>query len=114
MPAAPSIRTKGFSEAGRQKYLPGQKVYQEQARLSLRVDKEQKRLLSPRGPKFRQPPLSGSEFPSPPPRARAVSLERLKKDERKQAARRRGYASTIMTRGNLLGPAQTQKTKVLG
>ena len=109
MPAAPSIRTKGFSEAGRQKYLPGQKVYQEQARLSLRVDKEQKRLLSPRRPKFRQPPLSESEFPSPPPRRRAVSLEPLKR-----ARRRRGYASTVMTRGNLLGPAQTQKTKVLG
>jgi len=49
----------------------------------------------------------------PPPRPREVSLEPLKEDERRQAAKRRGYASTIITRGGL-GIAQTDKTRAFG
>ncbi len=60
--------------------------------------------------------LSSSKFtsPSPPPRKRAVSLEPLKKQVGKESARRRGYASTVMTRGARLGMARTDKKKVLG
>ena len=49
----------------------------------------------------------------PSPRPRDVSLEPLKEDERRQAGRRRGYTSTIITRGGL-GVAQTDKAKALG
>ena len=52
--------------------------------------------------------------PSPPPRPRAVSLERIRSGVRKSANRRRGYLSTVMTRGAKLGIARTDKTKVLG
>ena len=47
------------------------------------------------------------------PRPREAILEGVKEEERKQIKRRRGYASTIMTRG-MLGTAQTQKAKALG
>ncbi len=52
--------------------------------------------------------------PSPPPRKRSVSLEPLKRGEREIANRRRGYLSTVMTRGARLGIAKTDKTTVLG
>ena len=56
------------------------------------------------------PPI---QQPRPAPRPREVSLEPLKEDERRQAARKRGYASTIITRGGL-GVAQTDKARALG
>ncbi len=54
-----------------------------------------------------------AERQSPPPRARAVSLEPLRERERQEGARRKGYSSTVMSRGKL-GVAQTEKAKVLG
>ncbi len=65
----------------------------------------------PSKPHFAPPVIA--ERPSPPPRARAVSLEPLREQERQEAAKRRGFASTVMTRGGL-GAAQTEKTRVLG
>ena len=50
----------------------------------------------------------------PPARPREVSLEPLKEDERRQAERRRGYASTITTRGIKLGVVQTDKARATG
>lgn len=57
------------------------------------------------------PPVQ--QRPRPAARPREVSLEPLKEDERRQAARKRGYASTIITRGGL-GVAQTDKARALG
>ena len=57
--------------------------------------------------------------PKLPPRkavsqpAKTAVLESVKDEERKSYKRRRGYMSTVMTRGGL-GAAQTQKAKVLG
>ena len=64
----------------------------------------------PRPPAYYAPVIAARK---PPPRPRDVSLEPLKEDERKQAGRRRGYASTIITRGGL-GIAQTDKARALG
>lgn len=47
------------------------------------------------------------------PRPQAVALESVKQRMREEAKKRRGFMSTVLTRGGL-GSAQTQKAKVLG
>ncbi len=48
------------------------------------------------------------------PRPREVDLEDIKAEERKRLDRRRGYSSTVLTRGATLGTARTQKARALG
>jgi hypothetical protein len=50
---------------------------------------------------------------SPSPRAHALALEDVRERERIQSNKRRGYKSTMLTRG-MLSPANIQKTKLLG
>ena len=47
------------------------------------------------------------------PRPQLMNLQSVEDEERNAQKRRHGYASTVMTRGGL-GPAQTQKARVLG
>lgn len=58
------------------------------------------------------PRLPAATVPASP-RPREVELEAIKERERKLMGRRKGYMSTIMTRGGV-GTARTQKAKVLG
>lgn len=51
--------------------------------------------------------------PSPTPRLVGAELESVRESEREMLRKRRGYQSTIMTRGGL-GELRTQKTKALG
>ena len=65
--------------------------------------------MSPTGPS--KPHIPKQEVPSPRPRE--ALLEGVREEERKQIKRRRGYSSSVMTRGGL-GVAQTQKATALG
>ena len=85
------------------------KIERELKRVEGQVEKAVKSII-PKMPEI--PP-----FPKPvdiSPRPREVDLEGVKAEERKRLDRRRGYMSTVLTRGATLGTALTQKARALG
>lgn len=48
-----------------------------------------------------------------PPTPRSISLEKVKEEERRELRKKKGYMSTIITRGGL-GEARVAKKKALG
>lgn len=65
----------------------------------------------PTGPS--RPRIPAQTQVSPSPRPQAAALESVREAERQQRGKRRGFSSTILTRGGL-GQAQTQKNVALG
>lgn len=65
----------------------------------------------PTGPS--RPRFPAQTQPSPPPRPQAAALESVREAERRAIKKRRGFRSTILTRGGL-GVAQTEKKTALG
>ena len=68
-------------------------------------------MRSPSMPKIMQ----RAGIPSTPkPRPREVNLEAIKAEERKRLDRKKGFSSTVLTRGIQLGTARTQKARTFG
>ena len=85
----------------------------EAIRFQTRIERQQKRTRRSVGI------TSGPDFPSPEPQAipspkpTAVNLRGVSDEFRRRQSRRRGFASTILTRGRI-GRARTTKTTALG
>lgn len=60
-----------------------------------------------------RPRIPAVTQPSPSPRPQAAALESVREAERQERSKRRGFSSTILTRGGL-GQARTQKNVALG
>jgi len=85
----------------------------EALRFSTRIERQQKRTRRSVGI------TSGPDFPSPEPLAipspkpTAINLRGVSDEFRRRQSRRRGFSSTILTRGGL-GQAQIRKKTALG